>query len=221
MKKTVLGALGSVAVLASAEASAAAFADTGETATFSFAGFVELLGAPGPDAGDTLSFTFLTGIIGATEEFEGLTTSSIDLGSDGFDLVLSTGADNNGESFTVDYDRSGVTDFADDSGLGSQSGTLTFTVVDTVVADLAPAAGGTQTEIDLEAVLSITDSSGFYSDVMGVLFFSSTIGNDSPLGTFSVTVSAAGNPVPVPGAISLLLTGVAGFAAFSRRRPAQ
>lgn len=208
-------------------ASATVFNDPMTFASFQFTGGFDIStdapsdGAP-LDAGDLLLFTgTVSNSMLGLQEFVGTDGFTPDL--TGFELVLGLGTTNNGQTFTVDYDRSVLTaaEIATPNSAGSETGTLTFEVSATEAASASPAGAGL-IDYEILGLVSITDSGGFYNPVNGSFAIAGTIGEASPssVASFAISVPSAISHVPVPATLPLLLAALAGFGFVARRRSA-
>lgn len=218
MWKTLIGSAALLALVAG-PANAASFADIGDNALFAFTGFAE----PNPDpvvvGTSDITLSAPNTIISGTEEFEGLEGFTPTFVNP-FILPTTTG-DITDQSFTVDFDRSQVTDPAGASALGAQTGTLTFTLTD--IQSVTSQSDELGTNITLTGLLSVAQTSGtpFYDPATGDF----RINADFPLLGNEVFTLTAGvpslTPIPVPAALPLLATALGGLGFLSWRRKKQ
>lgn len=203
------------------KANSAPYNDIGDFAQFSFSGTFDLNGAPPLSSGDTLSIDNGAFISGGTEEFRALDgqVPQMDPTGDGaLELFVGTGASNNGQTFTLGFDRSGITDPAQGNPFGTEAGTLAFTITDTVAAN-AYLAGGLSYVV-LQGLLSITASAFYDTPVVGSFSLLASSAHDFATGNYTMAISTPGivSAVPTPEANALLLTAVGVFGFFGWRR---
>ncbi|MEM8959832.1 MAG: VPLPA-CTERM sorting domain-containing protein [Pseudomonadota bacterium] len=226
MNRFALALVGAGMALGAGSAQATVFNDPLTFATFQFTAGFNIAAGPPPSDGapldpDDLLIFNVTGAnsMAGTQEFAGTDAFSPDL--DPFQLVLAPGGLNNGELFTIGYDRSVLTpgEIAGPNGPGSETGTLSFTIANTAVAS-ASSAGPGIIEYEFRGLVNIADSGGFYNPVTGSFVIEGSIGSAATNATasFTVSVPSAIAPVPVPASALLLLSAIGGAGLVARRR---
>ncbi len=215
----VTAVAGLFAVTSVAQALPVNFADPGLAATASVLGIITSDDLNADTPGDVTappSFTFTMealAITGGQREFEGLNTAIPPASSGllGLELFVEAGALNNGKSFTLSYDRAGVSMPTNGEG-GVQTGTMTFTITDTPVADLViPDGMGTQNGFTLFVVGLVTTSdagSVYVQDQEFSILFNGTYGKGADSAGIDFTISSPpSDPPAIAGPASLAFAG--------------
>ncbi len=156
-------ALLTFAIGGAAQALPVNFANPGEFASVGMLGFVTTTTLNANLPGDlvtTPSVTFsaeINGLSSLQGEFAGLTGPSVGLNN--LELFIEAGALNNGKSFTLGYNRSTVTN-PTNGEFGSEVGSVTFTISNTLAAEVVIPTTGTFNDYSMVLVGSATTSDG-------------------------------------------------------------
>lgn len=203
-------------VLSVTAASSTTISKPGEIASFSLLGTFSY--TPPVGAGSTILIDYFDSLIVApTGEFAGLVPGTVSVsGVFPIPIAIEAGALNNGEAFIVEYDR--VTIPADMlvKGPGSETGTLSFDVVETVSAAIDTV--GNLRAIEVIFAGTLIDLGGFYDPVPVNFIFAATTQPGSGGGTWSLTVDLETPQVPLPASFPMLLVGLGGLGIYGYRR---
>ncbi len=185
----------------------------GPSSSFSFGGNVTIPSAP-VSVGDTLTIATVGTATGGSANFD-LVTGNTPAGL--VDIIIALGNGNLSESFTIGY--------ADPDGGGAAvPGTFTVDLGETTIAQVEQQIPGnplSNLDVLVGGAAQVTDSEGFFDPSPASWLLSATAGVDATTFSYTFTVSVPPSietRIPVPAALPLLLTGIAGLGFLGWRR---
>ena len=222
--RIAVASITTVAALLAAPAFAGPYADIGQFGQYTFTvEFQRDLGMGSAVLGN--SFTISNaGVPTSNNKFstEELTAVQgfLSVLSAGFKVTIAVGGANNGQTVSTSFDRAIVTDVADGNVAGGETGTMTFTIANTVNAAVS---GTTSQAITADGLISANASTFYDVPQLGSWSFGGSYGAGSGFGSGSITISVPPDPSIIitsasePGMLFVVGAGVLAAAAYRRR----